>query len=202
MSDVGSSPNRGVMIVLAYLWLLALVPLLVERQDPEVQWHAKHGIVLMIAELILLFGYIVMTSIVSLRDAGARMRAQPVPRVRVGRRPRPARRRHPEGRQRRAPDHSGAQRLREPPLAHWPLSWCACLVVERAAARPRIDPALSARARARRGAHRAAVPLHADVQPLRRNRDRARRSRQGRRESAAPDRALRTVDGSGTRDGP
>jgi uncharacterized membrane protein len=59
-----------VMIVLAYLWLLALVPLLVERQDPEVQWHAKHGLVLMIAELILLFGYIVMTSVVSLATLG------------------------------------------------------------------------------------------------------------------------------------
>ena len=70
MSDVGASPNRGVMIVLAYLWLLALVPLLVERQDPEVQWHAKHGLVLMIAELILLFCYIVVTSIVSLSTLG------------------------------------------------------------------------------------------------------------------------------------
>ena len=70
MSEAGASPNRGVMIVLAYLWLLALVPLLVERQDPEVQWHAKHGLVLMVAELVLLFGYIVMTSIVSLAALG------------------------------------------------------------------------------------------------------------------------------------
>ena len=31
--------------------LLALVPLLTEKDDPEVQWHAKHGIVLMVAEL-------------------------------------------------------------------------------------------------------------------------------------------------------
>jgi uncharacterized membrane protein len=58
------------MIVLAYLWLLALVPLLVERQDPEVQWHAKHGLGLMITELILLFGYVVMTSIVSMATLG------------------------------------------------------------------------------------------------------------------------------------
>jgi uncharacterized membrane protein len=58
------------MIVLAYLWALAIIPLLVERQDPEVQWHAKHGLVLLIAELILLFGYIVMTSIVSLATLG------------------------------------------------------------------------------------------------------------------------------------
>jgi uncharacterized membrane protein len=41
------------MIALSYLWLLALVPLLVEKDDREVQWHAKHGIVLMVAELIL-----------------------------------------------------------------------------------------------------------------------------------------------------
>ena len=58
------------MIVLAYLWPLALVPLLVEKNDSEVQWHAKHGLVLMIAELILLFGYIMMTSIVSLATLG------------------------------------------------------------------------------------------------------------------------------------
>jgi uncharacterized membrane protein len=50
------SSNRTIMIVLSYLWLLALVPLLVEKDDQEVQWHAKHGIVLMIAELILYVG--------------------------------------------------------------------------------------------------------------------------------------------------
>ena len=43
----------GIMIVLSYLWLLALVPLLVEKEDKEVQWHAKHGIVLMVAEIVL-----------------------------------------------------------------------------------------------------------------------------------------------------
>lgn len=47
------SSNRGVMIVLSYLWLLSLVPLLVEKDDAEVQWHAKHGVVLMLAELFL-----------------------------------------------------------------------------------------------------------------------------------------------------
>ena len=47
------SSNRNVMIVLSYLWLLALIPLLVEKEDKEVQWHAKHGIVLMVAEIAL-----------------------------------------------------------------------------------------------------------------------------------------------------
>jgi hypothetical protein len=58
------------MIVLAYLWLLALVPLIVEKHDPELQWHAKHGIVLMIAELVALFVYVTVTSIVSLATLG------------------------------------------------------------------------------------------------------------------------------------
>ena len=47
------SSNRNVMIVLSYLWLLALVPLLTEKDDKEVQWHAKHGLVLMVAELFI-----------------------------------------------------------------------------------------------------------------------------------------------------
>jgi uncharacterized membrane protein len=67
---VPEPPNRGVMIVLAYLWPLAVVPLLLDKGDPEVQWHAKHGIVLMVAELVLLFAYIMMTSLVSLATFG------------------------------------------------------------------------------------------------------------------------------------
>ena len=40
------------MLVLAYLWLLALVPLLLEEQDQEVRWHAKHGLVLFGTEFV------------------------------------------------------------------------------------------------------------------------------------------------------
>jgi len=58
------------MIVLAYLWPLALVPLLLEKDDAEVQWHAKHGIVLMLAELILLFAYVATTMFISLATLG------------------------------------------------------------------------------------------------------------------------------------
>ncbi len=58
------------MITLAYLWPLALVPLLLDKQDADVQWHARHGIVLMIAELVALFVYIMLTSIVSLATFG------------------------------------------------------------------------------------------------------------------------------------
>jgi uncharacterized membrane protein len=48
------SPNRTIMLVLAYLGPLAVIPLVVEKNDPEVQWHAKHGLVLFVAEIILI----------------------------------------------------------------------------------------------------------------------------------------------------
>jgi len=54
------------MIVLSYLWLLALVPLLVEKDDREVQWHAKHGIVLMVAEIVLWIVIMIVTGIISM----------------------------------------------------------------------------------------------------------------------------------------
>ena len=58
------------MIALAYLWPLAFVPLVLDKQDAEVQWHARHGIVLMVAELALLFVYILLTSVISLATFG------------------------------------------------------------------------------------------------------------------------------------
>jgi uncharacterized membrane protein YjgN (DUF898 family) len=64
------SPNRSLMIVLAYLWPLAIVPLLIEKNDADVQWHAKHGIVLMVAEIVVLAGFGVLTSIISLATFG------------------------------------------------------------------------------------------------------------------------------------
>jgi uncharacterized membrane protein len=45
--------TKTVMVVLSYLWLLALIPFLVEKQDSEVRWHAKHGLVITAAEFIV-----------------------------------------------------------------------------------------------------------------------------------------------------
>ena len=47
------SSNRNLMIVLSYLWILFLIPLLAEKDDKVVQWHAKHGLVLTVAEMLL-----------------------------------------------------------------------------------------------------------------------------------------------------
>ena len=41
------------MIILAYLGPFALVPFLMEKDDQDIQWHAKHGLVLLGAEIII-----------------------------------------------------------------------------------------------------------------------------------------------------
>ena len=46
------------MLVLAYLWIFALIPLLIEKNDRDVQWHAKHGLVLLGAEIV---AYIILS---------------------------------------------------------------------------------------------------------------------------------------------
>jgi uncharacterized membrane protein len=57
------APNRAAMLVLAYLWPLALVPLLLSKDDADVQWHAKQGLVLMGAELLLLLALAVIVTL-------------------------------------------------------------------------------------------------------------------------------------------
>lgn len=64
------SSNRNVMIVLSYLWILALIPLLVEKEDKEVQWHAKHGLVLLVAELVFWVAISVVSSVLGFVTAG------------------------------------------------------------------------------------------------------------------------------------
>jgi uncharacterized membrane protein len=62
----GSTPsgNRTIMIVLSYLGILALIPLLVEKEDKEVQWHAKHGLVLLVAEIAFFIVLSILNAIV------------------------------------------------------------------------------------------------------------------------------------------
>ncbi|GAB4248924.1 MAG: hypothetical protein Kow00109_25000 [Acidobacteriota bacterium] len=54
------SPNRTIMLILAYLGILALIPLLAEKEDQEVQWHAKHGIILMVTWIIVWIALIII----------------------------------------------------------------------------------------------------------------------------------------------
>ncbi|MBV8202581.1 MAG: hypothetical protein JOZ15_18345 [Acidobacteria bacterium] len=50
------SPNRTIMIVLSYLGILAVIPFVAETEDKEVQWHAKHGLVLLACDIIVIIG--------------------------------------------------------------------------------------------------------------------------------------------------
>ena len=47
----GASSDRTIMLVLSYLGILALIPLLTKKDDPEVQWHAKYGLALCVGEI-------------------------------------------------------------------------------------------------------------------------------------------------------
>lgn len=59
------SENRTLWVVLSYLWILALVPFLAEQKDKEVQWHAKHGLVLTGAEIVLWILFTVLNTVVA-----------------------------------------------------------------------------------------------------------------------------------------
>ena len=55
----GGSSDKTLMLVLAYFGLLALVPLLTEKDDAEVQWHAKHG-------LVQFFFFVILSVVISI----------------------------------------------------------------------------------------------------------------------------------------
>ena len=42
--------DRTLMVVLAYVWILFLVPLLTKKEDADIQWHAKNGMGITIGE--------------------------------------------------------------------------------------------------------------------------------------------------------
>jgi len=64
------SDNRSIMIVLSYLGLLALIPLLVDKDDKEVQWHAKHGLVLAVVEVAVMIGLMVIGGVLGAVSGG------------------------------------------------------------------------------------------------------------------------------------
>ena len=63
------SSDRSLMIALSYLGLLALIPYLTKKDDPdtELRWHAKNGMGLFIADLVLAAVFFVLSMV--LRDS-------------------------------------------------------------------------------------------------------------------------------------
>jgi uncharacterized membrane protein len=70
MSDGTASPqlpsDKTAMLILSYLGLLALIPLLVEKEDRNVQWHAKHGLVLFAAAFVLSIVLWILTGVITM----------------------------------------------------------------------------------------------------------------------------------------
>ena len=61
----GAAPgsDRTLMVILSYLWILCIIPLVTKKDDSEVQWHAKNGLAILIAEIVcwvffFVFGFI------------------------------------------------------------------------------------------------------------------------------------------------
>lgn len=44
--------DRTIMLILSYLGILSLIPFFMKKDDPEVQWHAKNGVALLLAEIV------------------------------------------------------------------------------------------------------------------------------------------------------
>lgn len=59
----GTSPSsdRTLMLVLSYLGLLALIPYLTKKEDPEIHWHAKNGVGLLILDVVVWVVFMIIT---------------------------------------------------------------------------------------------------------------------------------------------
>ena len=55
MSEKFELDERKTMLILSYLWILALIPRLTKKDDPEIVWHSKNGLGLFIVELVIYF---------------------------------------------------------------------------------------------------------------------------------------------------
>lgn len=55
MADKFELDEKNTMLILSYLWILALIPRLTKKEDPEIVWHSKNGLGLFIVEFALYF---------------------------------------------------------------------------------------------------------------------------------------------------
>ena len=71
-----SNPRRAplndptISIVLSYLWLLALVPLLTEKTNESVRWHARNGVAMMAAEVAFGIAFTIFTEMLAVGTLG------------------------------------------------------------------------------------------------------------------------------------
>lgn len=49
------------MVVLSYLGILSLIPYLTKKEDPEIHWHAKNGVGLLILDVLVWVVFFVLS---------------------------------------------------------------------------------------------------------------------------------------------
>ena len=64
-SGAGGSNNRTLMIILSYFGPLALIPFLMEKDDRDIQWHSKHGLVLFGADIVISIVLTIISTVTS-----------------------------------------------------------------------------------------------------------------------------------------
>ncbi len=64
-SGSSSSNDDTVMLILAYFGIFALIPLLLEKNKPNVQWHAKHGLVLTVTWFVFFVVLMIATTVIA-----------------------------------------------------------------------------------------------------------------------------------------
>ena len=70
-----ASSDRTLMVILAYLGLLALIPYLTKKEDPDIHWHAKNGVGLLILDVVVSLGFWILSIVLrnSILGCGAGM---------------------------------------------------------------------------------------------------------------------------------
>ena len=58
-----ASSDRTLMVVLSYLGLLSLIPYLTKKEDPDIHWHAKNGVGLLILDVVLMVLFMIISRI-------------------------------------------------------------------------------------------------------------------------------------------
>ena len=56
----GGSSDRTLWLILSYFGIFALIPFFGKKDDAEVQWHAKNGTALFLAEIVVWIAMIVL----------------------------------------------------------------------------------------------------------------------------------------------
>ena len=66
-----ASSDRTLMVILSYLGLLALIPYLTKKEDPDIHWHAKNGVGLLILDVVIMVAWWVIGFVLRDSCAGA-----------------------------------------------------------------------------------------------------------------------------------